>query len=159
MRFQGLKPFVPPKARILILGTFPGACSLRCQQYYADSSNEFWKILCRISKVDYDSIYSYRKRLALLRSMGIALWDVIKSCERMGSADSNIIKPKFNDLNLINGRSISEFSIFFNGRKAETLYVQGGTGLPRGEYLLSSSGACRRSLADKTRAWRKILKI
>jgi G:T/U-mismatch repair DNA glycosylase len=40
-----LDPVVTDASRVLILGTLPGDESLRMQQYYANSRNQFWSIL------------------------------------------------------------------------------------------------------------------
>ena len=77
-------------ATILILGSMPGEMSLTAQQYYAHPRNVFWKILSEV--FDFDIGLDYSQRLRQLKLQKIALWDVLQSCERIGSLDSNIVK-------------------------------------------------------------------
>ena len=66
----------------------PGAESLRQQQYYAYKHNAFWPIMCKLFNAKKDLNYKQRKQLLI--DNNIALWDVLKSCYREGSLDSNI---------------------------------------------------------------------
>ncbi len=85
---QSFPPVAAADARILILGSLPGAESLRRQQYYAKLQNRFWWIMGEIYGA-YPAL-PYEERLGILRQAGVALWDVCHSAVRMGSLDSNI---------------------------------------------------------------------
>lgn len=98
-RLHGLPPIVGPRTRVLILGSFPGAASLRAQQYYAHPQNQFWRMLQAIWP-DHPMVTgagSYQKRSEWLLARGLGLWDVYASCERSGSLDSAIRHPEVND--------------------------------------------------------------
>ena len=109
-------------AKILILGSMPGQKSLEENQYYAHPRNSFWPIMSNLLKTD--SVLSYDDRKKLLIKNNIALWDVLKSCYREGSLDSDIdqstIEP--NDFIEFFSRHKQVTAVFFNGAKAEQLF-------------------------------------
>lgn len=111
-----LEAYVPASPRILILGTMPGKESLRLQQYYANRSNRFWKIIAKAADKPLPEDYS--KRLRLLDQLHIALWDVYASAERKGSLDSNIKNGEQNDVQSLINSNPSIKKVLFNGGKA-----------------------------------------
>jgi TDG/mug DNA glycosylase family protein len=104
---------------VLILGSMPGKASLHAGQYYAHPQNVFWRILGGLFDVDPGS--AYETRIDSLRKHGIALWDVMQSCVRETSLDSDIeessiiANPFENFLAVHPGIR----TICFNGAKAE----------------------------------------
>jgi TDG/mug DNA glycosylase family protein len=120
MRVHSFGPISDSASRVLILGSMPGKVSLRAEQYYAHPQNAFWKILGTL--LDFDPAAPYENRIASLRDRGIALWDVMQSCVRESSLDSNIEESS------IVSNPFAEFlsnhpeihTICFNGAKAET---------------------------------------
>jgi hypoxanthine-DNA glycosylase len=117
-------PIASATSRVLILGTMPGKASLRERQYYAHPQNAFWRIAGAI--VGFDPASPYEIRADLMRAAGIAIWDVLKSCTRQGSLDSDIVPSTAvpNDLPgfLCEHREIRR--ICFNGAKADALYAR-----------------------------------
>jgi hypoxanthine-DNA glycosylase len=107
---------------ILILGSMPGSASLKAQQYYAHPRNLFWRILGDLIGAGLD--VPYEARLAILRQRGIALWDVLNSCFREGSLDSDIEEASIvvNDFRTFYRAHSKIEHVFFNGAKAEMVY-------------------------------------
>jgi len=99
----------------------PGKASLRANQYYAHPRNLFWKIMG--SLLGFQPSVAYDERVAALRTQGIALWDVLKSCTRESSLDSDIDESSVvvNDLQAFLSKHPRIRSVCFNGRKAENL--------------------------------------
>jgi TDG/mug DNA glycosylase family protein len=119
MRVQSFDPISDAASRALILGSMPGKASLRAGQYYAHPQNAFWKILGAL--FDFEPSAPYESRIASLREHGIALWDVMQSCVRETSLDSDI------EASSIVSNPFPDFlrehpkihTICFNGAKAE----------------------------------------
>lgn len=109
-------------ARVLILGSMPGKKSLEQNQYYAHPSNAFWKIMGDL--VGAFPSLPYEERLCILKSSGIALWDVLASCERETSLDSHIRKESTNDFASFFARHPHITQAFFNGSKAEQCFIK-----------------------------------
>ena len=99
---SGLPPIVGPEARVLIVGSMPGAESLRQQRYYAHSRNAFWPIVGGWLGLPVQA--SYEERCRALVAAGIALWDVIGACERRGSLDTAIVPESVR---------VNDFAAFF----------------------------------------------
>ncbi len=81
-------PVYDEHSEILILGSFPSVKSRENQFYYGHPQNRFWKLLARIFGETVPANIEEKKSL-LLRH-GIALWDVISTCDIKGSSDSSI---------------------------------------------------------------------
>ena len=118
----GFPPILPPRARILILGSMPGAESLARGQYYAHPQNAFWPIMA--SLFNFDSALSYRRRIAEIRRRKIALWDALARCRRRGSLDSAIARESEspNDIPALLRDSPAIGAIFTNGGKARDAF-------------------------------------
>ncbi|MGB1800651.1 MAG: DNA-deoxyinosine glycosylase [Gammaproteobacteria bacterium] len=118
----GFPPIAKLDAKILILGSMPGVKSFEKNQYYANPRNTFWSIMIKLLNGDEELNYQQRKKL--LTNNRIALWDVLKSCYREGSLDSNIDHSTIiaNDFNLFLNKQKQIKTILFNGGETEKLF-------------------------------------
>lgn len=114
-------PVITSASRILILGTMPGVASLEKQQYYGFPHNAFWRIMAALTDTDPTPAI-YAERLDMLRSHGIALWDVCHSCRRAGSLDSNICDERPNDIPGLLAAHPAIRAVAFNGGPAHRLF-------------------------------------
>lgn len=107
---------------MLILGSMPGKASLAAGEYYAHPRNHFWPIMGEL--VGARPSLTYEERLRVLKSSGIALWDVLKSCIRNGSLDAHIEDASVipNDFDAFFLRHPNIAHLFFNGAKAEQCF-------------------------------------
>ena len=115
-------PVSRPDAKALVLGSMPGEVSLHRAEYYAHPRNAFWPIMGALFGAGPQ--LAYRERLHILQSEHIALWDVLKCCERIGSLDSNIEESSIiaNDFAAFYALHPHLEVVFFNGAKAEAAY-------------------------------------
>lgn len=122
MLLQSFAPIEDEQARMLILGSMPGALSLKMGEYYAHPRNLFWPIMAELC--GFDAALPYQQRSDALKSAHIALWDVLHSCKRVGSADAKIDNSslKINDFARFLREHPQIRHIFFNGAKAESCY-------------------------------------
>lgn len=109
-------------ARVLVLGSMPGVASLHAQQYYAHSRNAFWPILAQL--FGFDAASAYPERVAALLAQQVAVWDVLRSCQRAGSLDADIVRASAvaNDFADFFNRHTQIRRVCFNGAMAQALY-------------------------------------
>ena len=108
-------PVYDSDSRILILGSFPSVKSREINFYYGHRNNRFWKILGMLFNEEIEDKKSF------LLKHHIALFDVIESCDIIGSSDASIQNVKPNDLSIILNNSKIK-TIYLNGSKAYELY-------------------------------------
>lgn len=112
-------PVFDNHSKVLILGTFPSVKSREQQFYYGHPQNRFWKVLSYLTEEKIPTTIEEKKRLLLEHN--IAVWDVIQSCEIIGSSDSSIRNVAPADIpGLLKQAPIS--AIFGNGNKACELF-------------------------------------
>ncbi len=162
---QSFPPVIQDASHTLILGSMPGKRSLTEVQYYAHPRNAFWHIMGKLFGAGSDNPYEHR--LDILLHNGLALWDVIGSCRRETSLDTDIEESSIaaNDFRhlLITYPNIKK--IIFNGTKAESTFAKYVR--PSISELLhdielfrltsTSPANARYSLNDKIAQWQKHL--
>ena len=144
-------------SRVLILGTMPSPKSREQGFYYAHPQNRFWRVLAALFGEPVPQGMQQRKAFALRH--GIAMWDVLASCEICGAADSSIRNPIPNDMiSLLEQTEIQ--AVFTTGATAFRLYQKlclPQTGLPAIALPSTSPANCRMSFDALCREYRKIL--
>lgn len=156
-RLVAFPPVARRDARVLVLGTMPGIASLEAARYYAHPRNAFWPIMAKL--LSFDAQAPYRERCLALTAAGIALWDVLASCERAGSLDSAIRNAVPNDFAVFLARHRKLRAILFNGQPAARLWRKhcGHVGVEDIELatLPSTSPAyAGKGFAEKLEVWR-----
>lgn len=153
-----IPPVFDENSRILILGSFPSVRSREAHFFYGHPQNRFWRVLSSVLGERTPGTVEEKKSL-LLRN-GIALWDVLGSCEIEGSSDASIKNAVPNDLSVILG-SANIGAIFTNGGAAYKYYKKfafpatGRDAIP----LPSTSPANAAWSTEKlTREWEKIIR-
>ncbi len=114
-----IEPFYNKNSKILILGSFPSVKSREQLFFYGHPQNRFWRVISKVYDLEIPKTIEEKK--ILLDKNNIAIWDVIASCEIMGSSDSSIKNVTPNDLTIILHNSNIE-KIFVNGKTAEKFY-------------------------------------
>ena len=114
-----IAPVYDENSRILILGSFPSVKSREAMFFYGHPQNRYWKVLSSIFEEPFPETVDERK--AFLLRNHVAAWDVIGSCDIVGSSDSSIKNVTANDLiPILEAAPIRQ--IFVNGKTAEKMY-------------------------------------
>ena len=150
-------PIIFDDSKTLVLGTFPSIVSFEDNFYYAHRRNQFWKLLRDIFKM---SINTKEERIELLKEHKIALWDIIASCERENSSDTNLKKIKLNDISSLLLAYPSIKRIAFTGKKAQQLYNKLYKDLSIETFLLPSPSTAYASMKyeEKLSCYREFFK-
>lgn len=154
---HNIAPVWDENSRILILGSFPSVKSREAQFFYAHKQNRFWRVLSAILGENVPE--SMDEKRAMLLRHGIALWDVIASCEISGSSDSSIKNAVPNDISEILSKS-NVMRIFANGNTAFRLYekyIFPKTGIPAKKLPSTSPANAGMSEEKLTGEWKAIL--
>lgn len=124
----------------------PSVTSLEKQEYYGFRHNRFWKFMARYFQMD---VQSYEDKKALICEHQLILWDVIASCEREGSLDSNIKDEVVNDIALLASEYDTIRYVLCNGKKAYTLYQKHFADLPLTCISLPSTSNANRFMKEE----------
>ncbi len=160
---HGFAPISLADARVLVLGTMPGVASLRLQQYYGHPQNGFWRIVGAV--LGFDAHDSYAQRCAALVERQVALWDVLATCTRTGSLDSDIDHGSLvpNAFAVFFEQHAQIERVCFNGAKAHSLYrkhvlpfVAATRQLELVRLPSTSPAHAGMPFADKVKAWRVV---
>lgn len=151
-----IAPVYDENSRILILGSFPSVKSREAAFFYGHPQNRFWRVLAAVLGEETPQTAAEKKSL-LLRH-GVALWDVIASCDIAGSSDASITNVVPNDLSrILDAAPVRR--IFCNGGTAYRFYRRyDETVWGKAEALPSTSPAnARTGVQALTERWRAAL--
>ena len=143
---HGFEPVFDERSRVLVLGPFPSVLSRANAFYYGNPQNRFWRVMAACLAVpvppnEGDLLASgelatldasIAAKRAMLLNGGVALWDVIESCDIKGSSDASIKNVVPAHIERIVDATPIEV-VICNGGTAGRLYkryLQERTGLP-----------------------------
>ena len=160
MQLQTIVHTIPPlydsESRVLLLGSIPSPKSREVGFFYGHPQNRFWRVLSDVLGEPFPANNDERRDMALRR--GIALWDVIASCDIAGSSDASITNVVPNDLSrILDAAPVRR--IFCNGGTAYRFYRRYDEAVwGKAEALPSTSPAnARSSVQALTERWRAAL--
>lgn len=153
---HNFEPIFDKNSEILVLGSFPSVKSRENNFYYAHPQNRFWRVVASVYSCPVPKNVEEKKNMLL--SNKIAVWDVIKSCEITGSADSTIKSVIPNDLSEI--LSVADIKkIYANGKTAQSLYnkyIKKNTGVDIISLPSTSPANAAYSLEKLIKEWKII---
>lgn len=132
---HGFEPVFDQHSRVLVLGSFPSVLSRANAFYYGNPQNRFWRVTAACLGVpvppnEGDPLangepatldVSIAAKRSMLLNGGVALWDVIESCDIKGSSDASIKNVVPARVELITSNASIE-QVICNGGTAGHLY-------------------------------------
>lgn len=113
------RPLYDENSEILILGSFPSVKSQENKFFYGHPQNRFWPMIAEIFGEERPQ--TREEKIAIAMKNHMAVWDVIESCDIVGSSDSSIKNAVPNDLSEILKKTQIK-KIYINGKTAEKFY-------------------------------------
>lgn len=149
-------PLLDQNTRILFLGSFPSIASFEQAFYYAHPRNAFWPILEAIFAVKLES--NEAKKTFCLEK-GIGLWDVIGSCERSNSSDTNLKNCIPNDFEKLLREYPNIQTLAFTGKKSYDLFQKYFKNLEIERVLLPSTSPAHAAMKkeEKEKIYKELL--
>lgn len=114
-------PVFDDACRVLVLGSLPSAASREARFYYGNPRNRFWRVVASVVGEPVPADDDVAAKRALLLRHGIALWDVVGSCDIRGSSDASIRHVVPNDVARVLAVAPVE-AVLCNGGTAGRLY-------------------------------------
>lgn len=155
--YHTIPPICDENSKVLILGSFPSVKSREVQFFYGHPQNRFWRVMAAIFHHEIPA--DVEEKRAMLIENGIALWDVIYSCDIEGSDDASIRNVVPNDISIIT--DIADIKkIYTNGGTADRLYKKyclHQTGIPAVRLPSTSPANARCSFEKLVEKWRVIV--
>lgn len=151
-------PVTRPDTRVLVLGSLPGAVSLRQQRYYAHPQNLFWRLIGAAIGRELAPL-DYAARLEALLDAKVGLWDTVAAATREGSLDAAIRLHAASDLAALAATLPQLKAIGFNGATSARIGRRQLGEAPRPALIdLPSSSPAYASLSfeRKREAWLKL---
>ena len=112
-------PCFDSESEILVLGSFPSVKSREVSFYYGHPMNRFWPLMAQIHGKELP--ITKEDKASFCKDIHFALYDVIDSCDIIGSSDVSIKNAIVTDLfPILNGSKIK--LIVLNGKKAGSLF-------------------------------------
>ncbi len=157
MKIYSFPPISNKNSAILILGKMPSKRSLTQNQYYGHRGNQFWSILFNLFDKEISTDYNVRTNLALTN--GIAIWDVLKVCERESSADADILNEVLNDFDSFFANHKIK-AIFHNGKNPKKYFDKYISHVNIPQFVLPSTSPAnsRFTKEEKLKEWKLLLK-
>lgn len=112
-------PVYNEEAQVLVLGSLPSVKSREQGFYYGHPRNRFWKVVAAVLGVPEPLTIEEKKWMLLAGH--VAVYDVIRACEIIGSSDSSIRNVIPADIESIVTHTPIR-AVFTNGKTAGRLY-------------------------------------
>lgn len=171
---HGFDPVFDARSRVLVLGSLPSVLSREHAFYYGNPRNRFWRVIAAcagepVPPNEGDELpdggrpatldVSIAAKRALLLRHGIALWDVIASCDIKGSSDASIKNVEPARIERVLAAAPIE-AVVCNGGTAGRLYVrylQDAAGMPAATLPSTSPANAAWSLERLIGRWSREL--
>ncbi len=151
-----IPPLYDKDSKILILGSFPSVKSREQAFFYGHPQNRFWKVVSGVLSEPLPA--TVKEKADFLHRNHIAVWDVIHSCQIIGSSDSSIRDVVPNDLTEILAQADIR-QIYCNGAKSYEYYkkfTEKMTGREAVKLPSTSPANAAYSLEKLKKHWREI---
>ena len=126
-RHDEVPPLINENCDTLVLGSMLSPKSAEKKFYYAHPQNRFWRVMSAVFDEPMPKDFDECAKLAL--DNGIALWDVISSCDIIGARDDTIKNVTYCDIDGLLKKYRNITRIYATGGKAFELLQKYNAGI------------------------------